>query len=77
MNVRFTEKQEQYISQLSRGDYQNASEVISEAMCLHELSRNKVSKESRAEIAKGWNCPSSEHSIREIVKTKTKVYKPE
>jgi len=35
------------------GDYQNASEVVHEALRLHELYRNKVLEELRAEIAKG------------------------
>lgn len=75
INVSFTEKQEQYIAvQLSSGDYQNASEVVREALRLHELYRNKVLEELRAEMAKGWDGPSSE---RKVVKAKTKAYKPE
>ena len=78
MNVSFTEKQKQYIAeQLSSGDYQNASEVIREAMRLHELYRNKVLDELRTEIAKGWDGPSSERNVKDIVKSKTKSYKPE
>jgi antitoxin ParD1/3/4 len=78
MNVSFTEKQEQYIAaQLSSGDYQNASEVVREALRLHELYRNKVLEELRAEIAKGWDGPSSNRSVGEIIKTRTKAYKPE
>ncbi len=78
MNVSFTEKQERYIAaQLSRGDYQNASEVVREALRLHELYRNKVLEELRAEIAKGWDGPTSERSVEDIVKAKTKAYNPE
>tara|TARA_R110002050_G_scaffold899_8_gene6395 strand:+ start:131 stop:391 length:261 start_codon:yes stop_codon:yes gene_type:complete len=78
MNVSFTEKQVQYIAaQVSSGDYQNASEVVREALRLHELYRNKVLEELRAEIAKGWDSPSSERSVGDIVKAKAKMYKPE
>ena len=78
MNVSFTEKQKQYIAaQLSSGDYQNASEVIREALRLHELYRNKVLDELRTEIAKGWDGPLSGRNVRDIVKAKTKAYKPE
>ncbi|MGV8094941.1 MAG: type II toxin-antitoxin system ParD family antitoxin [Mangrovibacterium sp.] len=78
MNVSFTEKQEQYIAaQLSSGDYQNASEVVREALRLHELYRKKVLDELRVEIAKGWDGPSSKRSVEDIVKARTKAYKPE
>jgi len=78
MNVSFTAKQEQYIAaQISSGDYQNASEVVREALRMHELYRNKVLEELRAEIAKGWNSPSSNRSVKDIIKAKTKAYKPE
>ena len=76
MNVSFTEKQEQYIAaQLSSGDYQNASEVVREALRLHELYRNKVLDELRAKIAKGWDSPSSERNVGDIVEAKVKMYK--
>lgn len=78
MNVSFTEKQEQYIAaQLSSGDYQNASEVVREALRLHELYRNKVLEELREEIVKGWEGSSSKRSVEDIVKAKTKAYKAE
>jgi antitoxin ParD1/3/4 len=36
MNISFTEKQENYISsQVKQGDYQNASEVVRDALRLH------------------------------------------
>lgn len=76
MNVSFTEKQEQYIAaQLSSGDYQNASEVVRDALRLHELYRNKVLEELRAEIAKGWDSPASKRSVKDIVAAKRKVHK--
>lgn len=65
MNVSFTDKQEKYISQqVKSGDYQNASEVVRDALRLHEYYRHKVIEELRAEIAKGWDGPASKKSIR-------------
>ncbi|MBS1584518.1 MAG: type II toxin-antitoxin system ParD family antitoxin [Bacteroidetes bacterium] len=73
MNVSFTEKQERYINeQLASGDYQNASEVVRDALRLHELYRNKVLEELRQEIEKGWNSPDSNRTVKDIVKTKLK-----
>ena len=38
MNVSFTKKQEEYISnQIESGDFQNASEVVRDALRLHEV----------------------------------------
>ncbi len=76
MNVSFTDKQEQYIAaQLASGDYQNASEVVRDALRLHELYRHKVLEELRAEIAKGWDSPVSKRNVNDIVKAKAKAYK--
>jgi antitoxin ParD1/3/4 len=71
MNVSFTEKQEQYIAaQLTSGDYQNASEVVRDALRLHELYRNKIIEELRIEIAKGWDSPVSTKSVLDILEEK-------
>ena len=76
MNISFTEKQEKYISaQLSSGDFQNASEVVRDALRLHELYRNRVLEELRVEIAKGWNGPASKRSVKDIISAKTKARK--
>ena len=73
MNISFTEKQQQYIStQLSSGDFQNASEVVRDALRLHELYRNKVLDELRNEIAKGWNGPTSPRTVKDIINDKRK-----
>lgn len=73
MNISFTEKQQQYIStQLSSGDFQNASEVVRDALRLHELYRNKVLDELRNEIAKGWNGPTSKRTVKDIINDKRK-----
>ena len=71
MNVSFTEKQEQYIAaQLNSGDYQNASEVVRDALRLHALYRQKVIEDLRMEIAKGWDGPTSSKSVSDILKEK-------
>lgn len=73
MNISFTEKQEKYIAdQLSSGDFQNASEVVRDALRLHELLRNRVLEELRHEINKGWDGPVSNRSAKDIIKAKAK-----
>ena len=71
MNISFTEKQQQYIAaQVSGGDYQNASEVVRDALRLHEIYRHRVVEELRAEIAKGWDGAISSKSVQDIIKQK-------
>ncbi|GJL66096.1 MAG: hypothetical protein NPIRA05_10670 [Nitrospirales bacterium] len=77
MNVSFTGKQEQYISsQLESGDYQNASEVVRDALRLHEVYRHRVIEELRSEIAKGWDGVASTRTAKDIVKAKVRSRKP-
>ena len=74
MNVSLTEKQEKYIaSQIEAGDFQNASELVRDALRLHQIYRKKVIEELRLEIEKGWDDPKSERSIEDIIASKTKV----
>jgi len=74
MNVSFTDKQEKYIAtQIKSGDYQNASEVIRDALRLHEFYRHKVIEELRAEVAKGWDGPDSAKSVQDIIKERQSV----
>lgn len=73
MNVSFTNKQEKYIAdQLLSGDFQNASEVVRDALRLHELFRTKVLDELRNEINKGWDGPAGKRSVQDIIKAKAK-----
>jgi antitoxin ParD1/3/4 len=73
MNVSFTEKQEKYIAQqLESGDYKNASEVVREALRLHELYRTQIIDELRAEMAKGWDGGTSNRTAKEIALEKVK-----
>ena len=68
MNVSFTSKQEKYIAdQLQSGDFQNASEVVRDALRLHELLRNRVLDELRKEINKGWDSPASKRNVQDII----------
>jgi antitoxin ParD1/3/4 len=71
MNISFTEKQQQYIAaQVCGGDYQNASEVVRDALRLHEVYRHRVIEELRAEIAKGWDGAASSMGVQDIIKQK-------
>lgn len=60
MNISFTKKQEEYISeQVASGDYQDKSEVLRDALRLHAIYRNKVIHDLRKEIELGWDGPDS------------------
>lgn len=72
MNISFTEKQEKYIaSQLQSGDFQNASEVVRDALRLHEFYRHRIIEDLRAEIAKGWDGKTSKRKISDIIRDRT------
>lgn len=72
MNISFTELQQNYISkQVSSGEYQNASEVVRDALRLHKIYREKVIQDLRLEIEKGWEGPSSSRTVDAIIKSKT------
>lgn len=71
MNVSFTKKQEEYISnQIESGDFQNASEVVRDALRLHEIYRHRLIQDLKAEIEKGWEGASSSRSVKDIIKSK-------
>ncbi|WP_312345654.1 type II toxin-antitoxin system ParD family antitoxin [Chryseobacterium binzhouense] len=71
MNVSFTKKQEEYISkQIESGDFQNASEVVRDALRLHEVYRHKVIQDLKLEIEKGWNNELSSRSVKDIIQAK-------
>lgn len=71
MNVSFTDKQQKYIAeQLGSGDYQNASEVVRDALRLHKYYRHKVIEQLKAEIDKGWDSPLSSKSVSDILQEK-------
>ena len=73
MNVSLTNKQEQYIaSQIESGDFQTASELVRDALRLHQLYRKKVIDELRIEIEKGWDSELSTRSVSDIIVSKSK-----
>lgn len=73
MNVSLTSKQEAYIAnQIETGDYQNASELVRDALRLHQIYRDKVIQELRAEIEKGWEGPASSKNVQSIIRAKQK-----
>lgn len=75
MNVSFTKKQENYINkQVETGDYQNNSEVIRDALRLHEIYREKVINDLRNEIEKGWTSETSNRSVNDIIEAKKAKY---
>lgn len=72
MNVSFTEKQEKYIaSQIKSGDFQNASEVVRDALRLHKTLRNRIIEDLRMEIEKGWSGTASKRTVKDIIEAKT------
>lgn len=76
MNISFTKKQEEYISnQVESGEYQNNSEVIRDALRLHQIYRDKVIADLRAEIEKGLNSGISKRSVKDIIEAKRKSRK--
>ena len=73
MNISFTKKQEEYISdQVLSGDYQNYSEVVRDALRLHGIYREKVIKDLRKEIELGWDGPNSSMTMDQIIESKKK-----
>ncbi|HET8809227.1 MAG TPA: type II toxin-antitoxin system ParD family antitoxin [Flavobacteriaceae bacterium] len=71
MNISFTDKQQKYIlEQVGSGDFQNASEVVRDALRLHQLYRQKIINELRAEIEKAWSGPESNRDVMEIINDK-------
>ena len=74
MNISFTDKQQQYIQdQVASGDFQNASEVVRDAMRLHQIYRTRLLEELRAEIDRGWEGETSSRKVSDIVKSKRKA----
>jgi len=71
MNVSFTNKQKDYISsQVKSGDFQNASEVVRDALRLHQVYRFKIIEELRMEIEKGWSGSTSNRNVQDIINSK-------
>ena len=74
MNISFTDKQQQYITnQVQSGDHQNASEVVRDALRLHQIYRTRIIDELKEEIAKGWDEPTSSRKVSDIIRAKQKA----
>ncbi len=72
MHINFTDKQQDYISnQIKSGDFQNASEVVRDALRLHEIYRLRIIEELRFEIQKGWDGELSNRNVKDIITKKT------
>jgi len=73
MNISLTEKQDNYIkNQVASGDFQNASEVVRDALRMHIYYRNRIIEDLRKEIEKGWDAELSTKSVQDIIKGKLK-----
>ena len=71
MNVSLTKKQEKYIAnQIESGDFQNASELVRDALRLHETYRHRIILDLKAEIEKGWSGTTSKRKISDIISDK-------
>lgn len=71
MNVSLTKKQEEYIAhQIESGDFQNASELVRDALRLHETYRHRVIMDLKAEIEKGWSGATSKRNVEDIISDK-------
>lgn len=76
MNVSLTKKQEAYIaSQIASGDYQNASELVRDALRMHQIYREKMIADLKHEIELGLQGPFIETTVGEIVAEYSAKYK--
>ena len=76
MNVSLTKKQEEYIArEIASGDFQNASELVRDALRLHQVYRQKVIEDLRQEIQKGLEGPWHETSASAIARNKLAALK--
>ncbi len=74
MNVSLTEKQRKYIDdRVKSGDYQNASEVVRDALRAHELNEQKL-QYLRNEIQKGIDSGVSPFTMKDILEQKKRQY---
>lgn len=74
MNISFTNKQKEYIEkQVALGDFQNSSEVVRDALRLHEVYRHRLIEELKTAIEKGWDGPTSKRKIEDIIADKRKI----
>lgn len=74
MNISFTDKQEKYIrDKVASGDYQNASEVVREAIRMFETHQMKLNN-LKGEIQKGIDSGYSHKSVLDILNEAKQKY---
>jgi len=77
MNISFTQKQQNYIRmQIASGDYQNASEVVRDAIRIHQAYRSRIIDDLKRVISSGWEGEASTLNVASIVKKKVIESKP-
>ena len=75
MNVSLAKKQEEYIAKMiADGDYQNASELVRDALRVHQIYREKLISDLHKEIRKGMEGPFTETSAEAIVAEEISTY---
>lgn len=73
MNITIDKKQQDYITNLVKsGEYQNKSQVVRDAIRYHRVYREKLIKDLRKEIRKGWEGPISARTVKDIIASKKK-----
>ena len=76
MNISLNDKQEKYIAtQVKSGDFENASQVVMDALRLHEAYRHKIIEELRLEINKSWDEVPGTRNVRDILRDKLELLK--
>ena len=75
MNISFTEKQEKYIrDKVKSGDFQNASEVVRNALRMVKTHEEKMISELRSAIEKGWNDEGTNYTATDIAREQAAKY---
>jgi len=75
MNISFTEKQEKYIkSQVESGEFQNASEVVRNAIRMQLNYDNFKYEDIKAAIQEGMDSGVSDYTVLDIVKEQRAKY---
>jgi len=75
MNISFTEKQEKYIkSQVESGEFQNASEVVRNALRMYQRNDSYLYENLQEAIQKGRDSEDSPYSVQDIVRNQRAKY---
>ena len=75
MNISFTEKQEKYIrDKVKSGDFQNASEVVRNALRMVATYEERMVSELKAAIDLGWDDAGTSSTATDIAKEQEAKY---